>query len=50
MLQTYKTFDRDKSKNREEESNPNMENLRLSDEESKGENNVNRLNFGKREV
>ena len=41
---------RDKSKNRGDESDPNMENLKHSDEESKGEIKVNRLNYGKREA
>ena len=43
----------DKSRNREEESNPdrlNMEGLRLSADQSKGENSVNKLNFSEREA
>ena len=44
---------RDKSRNREEDSNPDkldMESLRLSADQSKGENSVNKLNFSEREA
>ena len=44
---------RDKSRNREEDSNPdklNMESLRLSADQSKGENSVNKLNFSEWEA
>ena len=43
----------DKSRNREEESNPDrldMENLRLSADQSRGENSVSKLNFSEREA
>ena len=43
-----RAINRDKSKGRGDESEPNMENLEHSDKESKGEIKVNRLNFGKR--
>ena len=41
---------RDKSKGRGDKSEPNMENSKHSDKESKGEVKVNRLDFGKREA
>ena len=44
---------RDKSRNREEDSNPdklNMESLRLSANQSKGENSLSKMNFSGREA